>query len=553
MSGAPGSPKRVYPSPLRLTGWKRVLPLRIEQRDGVRIVRILWKNFVGLLAASLVCFYVMLVVGAWAFLNFQRGVTETRFIDLLMPQRWPIQRVRIGDHQIAVARHQLETGEARDAFISLRSGVAKSPANLEGRLLLAKLLVAAHRNDLAEDCLLAGLPFAFRDLAYLRETFGFLLEQQHDDAVRTHARRLLSDPQLSPDAASLVALAAASASYFRGNYDEADDFIESHRLDLTYDGRLLSAQVDWERGYRELALARLRALSDEYPGNDSARAQLANWLRDLGRSDEFRRESLLRQIALPGSPAPRIELLRALRQENSSLVPAEVDAILRDSSGDEKLLLALADFAAETADVDLARRVYERCRTLNRGWEAAAFLQVEALIAAQRYREALDLTRTLLDANRDWSKRYYALFNSLQAVAYYGLGDASSAQLYLSNFLGQADLRADNLLAVAQRFADVGARPEARETLAHAVMADPLNQAALTRLIQLDLDLNQIDALPPHLRQLLTMRRPSPVVLRAALAKLGSDLFLFSRERDATLAALQGAVAAVPAVSSATP
>jgi len=532
----------------RLAGWRRFLPLIIERTATGARVRVLWGELAASVCAALVFGYAALASSAWLFLKYQRGFAEVRYLDVLVPGRWHSLRVATGEHYIALAQKQLAAGEPSAALYSLRIGVARSPANVPGRLLLAQLLTAARRDDLAAQTLLAGLPVAGHNPAFLQALFGFFLQRQEDATVLARARELLGNGSLPPESAAVAALAAATASFFRGNYDQAEDFLTAHRLDRTYNGRLLAAQIEWERGYRDLALLRLRDLVEEFPASEPARIQLGTWLRAQGFADEFRRFSLLREIASPQSLAPRIDLLRALRQDGDrARLDREIDSLLAEFSTDEKSLLAVADFAASTGDATLARRIYEHCRSHHLAWEAPAFLTIETLVVTRDYRGALDLADQLVHDNPDWGHRYYALLNSLQAIAYYGLGDSSSAQLYLANFLGQSDLRAENLLAVAQRFADIGATAEARETLAHAIVADPLNQAALTRLIQLDLELNQLDSLPANLRRLLAMRRPSPEVLRAAYRKLGSDLFLFSRERDATLAALQHALAAAPA------
>lgn len=539
----PSSHKHPAAEHSRLPGWKRYLPVTREQRGTDQITHILWSQLLTIICSVVLLGYLGVVTTAWAFLTFHRGISSTRYVNFLLPSRWAIEREHIGDHHIEQARRLIAAGEYYEALVRLRVGVGKSPANLTGRQLLAELFTAARRRDLAGETLIAGLPFAHSNPDYLRATFGFLLEQQDDDVVRTHAHQLLAANHLPPASAAVVSLAAASAHYFRGNYDEAEDQLRAHQLTTTYDGRLLAAQIAWERGYFDLAVMDLNQLIDEFPANDQAPRQLSAWFRELGRTDEFRRLTVLRQISPAAGLAPRLDLLRLLRVENPERVTTEINRLFQEAADDDRLLLGLGDFAVEIGDVPLARRVYERCRELGRSREAAAFLHVEALIAARDYRGALDLTHQLLDANQEWAKRYYALFNSLQAIAYYGLGDAASAQLYLSNFLGQADLRADNLLAVAQRFVDVGARAEARETLAHAVAVDPLNQAALTRLVELDLSLNRIDAVHAHLRRLIAMRRPSPTVLRTAQARLASDLFLFSRERDATLTSVQRALA----------
>lgn len=532
----------------RLPGWRRVLPFALEQTESGSRIRILWLELGLCSLGALVCGYVALSCSVWLYLKERHDLSEISCLDTLLPGRWDRVRVAIGGHYIALAQQQLAAGESREALFNLRVGVAKAPRHVAGRLQLAQLYAAARRPDLAQQILLAGLPVASRDPAFLQALFGFLLQRQEDALVLATSRDLLADPASPDDCRRIAALAAASAAYFRGNYDQAEDLLVRHRLQHTRDGRLLSAQFEWERGYRDLAVVQLRTLLEEFPADEPIRSQLASWLRAQGLNDELRRLNLLRRLATPRDPGPRLELLRTLRdQGDRAALARETGIIFAESAGDEKALRALADFAAATGDAALARRVYEHCHARNFAWEAPAFLAVETLVVTRDYRGALDLIARLLDENRDWARRYDALLNSLRAVAHCGLGDTASSQLYLANFLSQSDLRADNLLAVAQRFADLGATDQARETLTHAIAADPLNQAALTRLIQLDLELNRTDALPANLRRLLAMRRPSPEVLRAAYRKLGSDLFLFSRERDATLAAIQQTLAATPA------
>ena len=137
-----------------------------------------------------------------------------------------------------------------------------------------------------------------------------------------------------------------------------------------------------------------------------------------------------------------------------------------------------------------------------------------------------------------------ALLSSLQSIAHYGLGNIDAAHLFLTYFLNQPNLRAKNLLAIANRLTAIDASEEARPTLLRAIAVDPPNQAAVSRLVELDL--NHIDELPAHLRRLLTMRKPSPHILRVAQHKLGSDLFLFSAERPAVLEAVRVALERIP-------
>lgn len=529
---------------LRISAWKRWLPLVPVTVDGATRLRIRWRRLIASFTAVLLLGYLALATGAFLFVKYERGFANVAWLDLAWPGRWSRYRVANGDHLIALAESQLTSGDGRTGFANLRAGVAKSPANRRGRLLLHDVLIASRRPDLAERVLIDGLPFLQFDAEYLRLLFGLLLNDQQDAQVRDIAGKILDQPDAPVGARQVAALAAASASYFRGNYDQSEALLEQEKLATSFDGRLLTAQVEWDRGYHDLALEELRALADEFPNSEPCLIQLGAWLRETGAHDEYRRLCLLRRIAHPDDFAPRVAFLYALHEDgNAAELAGEIAAILHDFARNENALASLAEFAANTGDIALARRVYDHCRAQRLSWDAPAFLLVESHIVARQYRAALDLARQLLDSNPTWAKRYYTLFNSLQAIAYFGLHDDASARLYLENFLGQTDLRADNLIAVAQRFVDVGAPDEARLTLEHAVQTDPRNQAALTRLVSLEVEQHDLARLPGDLLRLTAMRKPSAEVLQSATKTLASDLFLFSPQRDAALTAAEALLA----------
>jgi predicted Zn-dependent protease len=455
--------------------------------------------------------------------------------------RWSQYRVALGEGQIARAQELAARGERREALVLVRAGVARSPGNRDGRLLLARLLTEAGRGDAARQTLVDGLTSHGNDPAFLHPLFTLLLRQQRDFDVLAIARLLLPARPAATDRDRLLALAAATASFFRGDFDQADDFLNLvPGLGSSREGRLLAAKLDWARGYRPLALVSLRALAAERPHDTEVHVELVNRLRDAGRRDEARRLSLAFQIAYPALPGPRIELLRALRETGEhDRAAREGDAFLHDFAADPDALLALADFAANTADPALARRLLDHARAQNLPWEPHALLLIEAHIVARDYRAALDTADSLARGDTEFSARFQPVLNSLRAIAHFGLGEPDPGRVYLASYLDEPYLRAENLLAIAQRLTEVDAAVAARDALVRAIAADPLNQAALTRLVELDLNLNRIDELPAHLTRLVAMRQLSPDVLRVALHKLGSDLFLFSDERPAALAAVR--------------
>ena len=523
------------PTPLK--GIRRLTPFSIRRKSHSWQVQIYWKQLAlcTVLLASIG--WIGTASSAYFFVKYKRGFTEVKFTDmLLLPLRWEEYKGARGDFLIKNAQKDLKRQRYREAFDGLRMGLLKSPANKEGRLLLAQFYGLWKRPDLTRQTLLDGFAYHNNDNDYLKTLFSFLLQQQDDQQVLIFYKNLLGNDKTINSRNQLVALAAASSCYFRGNYDEAEAILHLYQLESSRDGRLLVARINWDRGAKDQAIDRLRELAADLPNDEEIYTQTVAYLRDAGRDSEARRESFVRALANPRNARARIDQLYAYQKEgDTASVKANVEDIFRDFSSEPNALLALADFAANSGDPALARRIYDHAKARNLNWEGAALMTVEANIVAKQYQAALNMVRQLQKDNPDWNKRYYSVFNGLQAIAQYGLGDAEAAQLFLNNFLGQTNVRADNLIAVSKRLLAVGAKSQARQVLEQAVQADPLNQAALTNLVQLDLELNNTPPLAGNVRKLLAMRKPSQDVLRSVYRKLGSDLFLFSPDRTALL------------------
>lgn len=376
--------------------------------------------------------------------------------------------------------------------------------------------------------MLAGVPFLGHEPEFLRALFSFMLSRQHDEQVIDTAQRLLHDRPADDATTPLIATAAATASYFRGNFDKAEDYLRRFKLERSREGVLLAAKIDWERGYRDLALMQINRLYDQRPDDDEIYTTYVTWLRELGRDNIARQTSLSRQIAFPDNPRPRVDLLYAYDREGlEDRVNGTAASIFNDFADKPDALLALADFAANTGRPEIARKVFEISRARDLPWEGPALMSMESLVVAGKYQAAIELSQKLLAENPAWAEKFYSVFNGLQAIAYFGLDDRESGQLFLNNFLAQPNIRAENLIAVSKRLITVGARAQARDVLARAINSDPLNQPALSQLIQLDLAASELETVPANLRRLLSMRKPNEAIVREAYQRLGSDYLLF--------------------------
>ncbi len=542
------SPPRAPSTP---RGWKRLLPFRVQRTSGGMRLRIAWRQAILTFVALVLLGWFGLAGMAYLFVKYRRDFSDVRFTHMLFyPARQDEYRAARGDFLIARAKEQLEQQQYREAFYNLRVGSAQSPGNRDGRMLLAQFYVVWQRPDLAHRLLVEGLDANRHDREYLQTLFSFLLQRQADHEVIAITADLLGTANPGPtidERTRLIAMARATAQFFRGNYDAAEDTLRIYRLLESPDGQILALRIEWERGERDLALARLQALTEQMPDNEQVYAQYAAYLREAGRDDELRRLALVRQIAHPDRPRPRIDLLYLYdKAGDEANVQSGIADLFRDFPKNSEVLLALADFAANTGRPELARRIYEFCRENNLPWEGPALMTVEAYVVARRFHEALEACREMIRDNPEWGRRFFSVFNGLQAIANYGLRDVEAAQLFLNNFLNQPGVRADNLVAVSNRLMSVGARDQARQVLTQAVRADPLNQTALVSLIRLELELGHTDTLSAHLRSLLSMRKPPRELLETAYTRLASDRYIFAPGRGSLLEELRTTIVAQP-------
>ncbi|GAB5560735.1 MAG: hypothetical protein SynsKO_23820 [Synoicihabitans sp.] len=343
----------------------------------------------------------------------------------------------------------------------------------------------------------------------------------------------------------MLDLAHATALFHRGRFDQAEDILAQPGLIDRFESRLLRTRIEWQRGFPELALALIDQLLNDYPASAEAYRTKVSWLIEIEQPGTARRESLQRRLRFPEQAQPRIDLLYAFdRTGDDDAIQEELDSIYRDFAENQQVLLQVGDFAANTGRPDTANALLQYLRARDFPLEAATLMTVEALIVAGEYQAGLELAQDTLEENPQWESNLAPIFHGLQAISYFALGDREEASLFLDNYLSLPSIRPENQIAVAERLISVGAGREARRVLQHAVSKDELNQAALTRLIEFDLEALDAPDLPANLSKILSMRRPPTKLLRDAYDRLGQDRFYFVDQRsellDRLLSILQG-------------
>lgn len=479
----------------------------------------------------------------WMYLKHGRGFAEVCYTDLALPSRWAEFRIKRGNHYIAQAELRLKERDLAGAIHLLRAGLAKSPANAQGRLRLAGLYnVITHRPDLAREVLLGGLPWLGGDAHYLQTTFQFLSEQE-DDAECLRLASSLWENRPEPAIRRLLATHAANAAWQRGNYDLAEGFITRSGLASSSEGILLQARVDWSRGLHDLAVARLLDHLNAQPSDIGSLRQLTDYYRQLGRTADWQTSLVALLAADPLAAGPRLEYLRFLQTHGTRLYPSGlIDEFLAHFAHDPVALTQLAGLAAETGQPAIARHVQTALPLGSDARRQVTLLVAEALITAGEYAESL---AALADYAREFpvdSSPAAPALHSLQAIALYGLKRPDEARLHLEALLAGTDLRADALVMIARRLDSVAAREPARLILARAIEQDPLNQAARARLIEIALEANDPASLETHLGPYLRLRQPSRELLARVRSFLGSDRRLFFEPQPRLLAAIEVAL-----------
>lgn len=473
-------------------------------------------------AALAIAGWLAAAAGAWAFVKYQRGYTAVRFIDLAFyPLRAAHYRTGLGQHYLKLGREELEKKNYRTGYSLLVAGLARAPDDIVAGRLVAFTQVRFGRADQAVKTLAEGALLATADLDYLKLLFGLLYEKQEDDRTIALAQSLLPAQPDNVVAHQFVALQAATAHYERGRYDEAERLIAGWRLHDSLEGEIILAKCDWERGLAAPALQRLEREVTRFPKRDELYLQLVRFHRDLGHLDEARRYSLLRQLNDPVGPGPRIDLMRAYRaSDDRAAENRELERYLTEFKSDPQSLVLLSWFAIDTVQPALAQRIRDLARSQNFPLNPFNLSRVQAALAAQDYRSALAIADAALREENEDNPNFAATINGLRALAFFGVKDASRAELLLNNFLGQTRLRAADALLLAKQLRLLGVPASARAVLDRACALDPLNQSALGELIRLDAESGNREKLAENLPKFLRLRKPSRPVLEETLLRL---------------------------------
>lgn len=530
----------------RAAQYRGKLWARIEAPDGsVELAFFWWRIFFALLAL-VAAGWLAAAAAVYAFVRVRHDFSAVSYWNLVVPSRWPLHRRALGHHYIELGQRALATGNYIDAAQYYGAGVSRDPDDIPARRQLAIIYLRFGQLQAGLNLLGAGLEKASEDLEYLKLTFSLLEETQEDAHILELVQKYLPAHPDEILTHQFLALQAATAYYHRGNYDAAEQLVAIWRLGRSLEGQLLLARCDWERGYPDLAIVRLTEQRERFPDRDELALQLIRFQRELGHNEAALNEALLRHVADPASPGPRIDLLYAWqRNSDTARLARELESYLKDFAGDANALLLLAWFAADTGDLALARRLHEVAAAHRYPLSAFELVLVQGYITHGDYREALTAAEAALKGPAGQEPRFASVLSGLRALACFGAGDPSNGETNLQAFLVREHLRATDALLLAGRLNEIGARSQALHVLTTAVRNDPMNQAALTELVHLETAAANPAALEEYVPRLLAMRKPSRAILQEA--------FLFLTDATAERTALRQSIKAALERSTPTP
>lgn len=447
---------------------------------------------------------------------------------------------RKGEYYVTVAKAALARQDYAEFAKYIGTGAQLTPANLEAQRLCADLFFAFQRPLDGYQLLEESLVFAKQDQDYFRNyvTRCFMLDQ--DARLIATAEKYMADQGVAPAIRSDLQIAAAQAHFLRGNFTEAAKLIKDHQLDRTADGYLLNCQILWESGDRAGALAEVDAALAAYPAGGRLLEMKAYWLKESGELARAKDCLDLLAISMPDKPGPLIQSLYLLPGEgNRAARAAIVEKAVARHGNNEQAMLDLARYGNDVADVALTARLAKHAKD-RRFSNRVRFdlVHVEALLNAGRARETILLVDDLYkQAERDqWVPETRMAFEALRTIAYFADGQTEIGSINLQKLMQNRSVPPQVLISASRKLIAAKRYDEANEVLIQAHLQNESNQAVLQQIVQLKLDHPRIAAdLETYLRRLMLNRRPSKEALRTALRRLGSDVYLFSNDRETLL------------------
>lgn len=534
-----GNPKNIRPNQVKYPILLGML-YRYRKPNGTWAIGVSFSRIFLVLAIIFVVLFALKSAFIYAFYKYQRDYAE---MSVTQAMAFPFNRGEIveamGDYNIEHAKELLKEGEYREAFENLLFGVNRSRKNLEGKQILAQFFISMRKPKEAIDLLERGLPYGYNDLNYVRLYIQLLISELEDEKLINVTKNILARNPESKQVQAYLAMAAASVYAMHGMYTDSRDLILKYNLQNETPGVLRLSKNEWEQGNHDEAIEIISQNINKMRDLDPVYALLVNYYILLGDYTKARQYCNLRIIESPTEIAPRIDYLRCVANSgDKELAQKELNKLFETHKNDEKSLLYIANYAADSGNLDLMRKIYDIAVQRNYSPSRFCLLLLETLITQKNYKEAVDFSESIINEKPSWLDRNEDVFACLRAVAYYAMGNVNMANALIREVIKRGTINPRVLVATARRFALLGEHNIAHSLYLSAVERDPKHQYALVRLIQFELDAGNSTNLNNYIFRLMNMRRPPRDMILNARKRLLSDRFIFTAERENVINAI---------------
>ena len=509
--------------------------------DGKPYLHFNWGRIVLLFALMIGFMWISTAALLFSYFKYVKDFDTVKFSNMiLLPFKYSEHKTEMGNRHIERGLEAVKQQNFNDGIRLLRLGLIRSPRNLDGLVTLAEIYeFGLLRKDIAVEMYLEGFDYGgINNSKFCVAALKSLLSNKMDAEIMAIADEWLPEEFKKGDNANLqtLAFAAATSSFYRGKFDKTEDYINTFLLNETVDGIVLSAKVSWDRGNRFSAIKKLETALYKFPNSDQIYSEISYYYREIDDFDNARRYAQLRKIKSPSDPDPIIELIYLYdKYDIEDKVIEYSKQIIKNFSDNEVAIYQLANFAASTGKINIAQFCYELALEKDYELENFALSLVETHISNKDFTGAINFSEELLLENPQWLKVHWSIFSSLRALASYGLNRPDLGEIYLEEFLSEPKITTNTLVSVAKRFSTNQMYLQAQRILNFAYSNDENNQRVLNSLIEVNLKLGITQNLGDQIKKLLQTRRPDRVLLKDAYNRLGSDLFIFTKNRSSIL------------------
>ncbi len=507
---------------------------RYKKPNGTWAFKFRWGRICVLIASMVILAWLALSLFIFIMFRYVKDYDEMTFYKaVVMPFNRAKHNAMVGDYNIRKAKELIEAGDGLGAIKNLHAGVGRSPNNLEGKKMLAWIYSLRGQNDYAIQALDSGFPEARENPEYVVLYVKILLEQAEDKKLVVVASKLLEMGIKNDEARLNLAMATATVYALHGSYSKSNEIMKKYGLDKSSPGVVRMAKNLWEQGLKDDAIQLLKDNISKVKDKESIYSLLMSFYNLMQDYDTARQYAVLRAIENPFSVKQKVDYLKLLSKSGEKEQAAkQIESIFEQYRNDPKSLIYIANFAAVEGNLDLMRRIYETA--LQRNYPIAPFclLYLEAMLSMGDFKKASAFVDEIMYEKPLWAKRYDDVLNCLRTVSYYASGNTNMAEIILQEIMKKNTVPVKTLIATARRLDNLGATFLAYRLLESAVDKDPHHQLALTRLVQMDIKIGNSTNLDKNILKLLQMRRPPRELIEGAQKNLGSDRFIYAKDRE---------------------